>query len=60
VEATAPVEAFPRERSLSPIVHLSSERMVQPVRQDSSFAEKQESHPALPLLVVRREVARCE
>jgi len=36
------------------LVHLSSDRTVEPVRQDSSFAEKQESHPAL-LLVVRRE-----
>jgi hypothetical protein len=32
-------------------VHLSSEREVEPVRQDSSFAEKQKSHPALPLIV---------
>ncbi len=33
------------------VVHLSSERTVEPVRQDSSFAEKQESHPALLLVV---------
>src|SRR5215207_8430283 len=33
------------------VVHLSSERAVEPVRQDSSFSEKQESHPALLLVV---------
>jgi hypothetical protein len=34
-----------------PIVHLSSERMLEPVRRHSSFAEKQESHDALLFLV---------
>jgi hypothetical protein len=34
-------------RRLPVLVHPSSERTVEPVRQDSSFAEKQESHPAL-------------
>jgi len=33
------------------VVHLSSERTLEPVRQDSSFAEKQESHPALLVVV---------
>jgi hypothetical protein len=33
-------------------VHLSSERTVEPVRQDSSFAEMQEPHSALLLVVV--------
>ena len=41
--------------SLLLLVHLSSERTVEPVRQDSSFAEKQEPHPAL-LPVVHLEV----
>jgi hypothetical protein len=31
-------------------VHLSSERTLEPVSHDSSFAEKQESHPALLLV----------
>jgi hypothetical protein len=43
----------PRGRSgLSRFVHLSSERTLEPVRKDCSFAEKQEPQPAL-LLVVR-------
>ena len=33
------------------VVYRSSERTVEPVRQDSSFAEKQEPHPALVLVV---------
>jgi hypothetical protein len=32
-------------------VHLSSERTLEPVRQDGSFAEKQQSHGALLFLV---------
>ena len=32
-------------------VHPSSERTLEPVRQDGSFAEKQQSHPALLFLV---------
>ena len=32
-------------------VHLSSQRMLVPVRQDGCFAEKQEPHPALLLIV---------
>jgi hypothetical protein len=32
-------------------VHLSSERLVEPVRQGSSFAEKQASHPTRLLVV---------
>jgi hypothetical protein len=35
-------------------VHPSSERLVEPVRQDSSFSEKQAPHPTR-LLVVQRE-----
>ena len=35
-------------------VHLNSERTLEPVRHDGSFAEKQESYPAL-LVVVRLE-----
>ena len=42
----------PRPRRLLSFVHLSSERTLEPVHQDSSFAAKQESHAAL-LLVVR-------
>jgi hypothetical protein len=38
----------------APVRPLSSERALEPVRQDSSVAEKQESRPAL-LLVVRSE-----
>ena len=38
-------------RSLLGFVHLSSERRAERVRQDSSFAEKQESRPALPPIV---------
>jgi hypothetical protein len=37
-------------------VQLSSERTLEPVRQDSSLAEKQESDPAL-LVVVRADCA---
>jgi hypothetical protein len=33
------------------VVHLGSARTVEPVRQDSSFAEKQKSHPALQFVV---------
>jgi hypothetical protein len=40
-----------RESGLLLFVHPSSERTVEPVRQDSSFAEKQEPHPALVLVV---------
>jgi hypothetical protein len=36
------------------VVHLGSERRVELVPQDSSFAEKQQSHPAR-LLVIRSE-----
>jgi hypothetical protein len=49
--------AIARLRSCGPraalllIVHTGSDRTVEPVRQDSSFAEKQESHPALLLVV---------
>ena len=32
------------------LVHLNSERTVEPVRQDGSFAEKQQSHRALLFL----------
>ena len=38
-------------RPLLRFVQLSSERTLEPVRQDSSFAEKQESHPALLVVV---------
>ena len=38
-------------RSLLRFVHLSSERTPEPVCQDSPFAEKQESHPALLFVV---------
>jgi hypothetical protein len=42
------------------LVHLSSERAVEPVRRDSPFAEKQESHLALLLVVPsRRLIAVC-
>src|SRR4051794_3297675 len=51
-EAVAPRQP-PPATALLRVVHLSSERTVEPVRQDSSFAEKQESHPAR-LLIVRR------
>jgi hypothetical protein len=33
------------------VVHLSSEPTVEPVREVSSLAEKQESHAAIPLIV---------
>jgi hypothetical protein len=39
-----------RAARLLRFVHPSSERKVKPVRQDSSFAEKQEPHPALVLV----------
>ena len=45
-------------RALSRFVHRSSERTVEPVRQDSSFAEKQESHPARLLIVRSGRLAR--
>jgi hypothetical protein len=41
-------------------VHLSSERTLEPVRKDCSFAEKQESQPALMLVVHRRRVVVTE
>jgi hypothetical protein len=41
------------------VVQLSSERTLEPVRHDSSFAEKQESHTAL-LVVVHRERVRID
>jgi hypothetical protein len=37
--------------SLLAFVHLSSQRTLEPVRQDGCFAEKQEPHPALLLIV---------
>ena len=43
-------------RPLLRFVRLSSERTLEPVRQDCSFAKKRQSHPAL-LLVVRRGVS---
>ena len=62
-EAAAIARALPRQLAqlriaiapgpaprLLVVVHLSSERTLEPVRQDSSFAEKQKSHP--PLLPV--------
>jgi hypothetical protein len=39
-------------------VHLSSERMLEPVRRDSFFAEKRESHPARLLIVQLESVGR--
>jgi hypothetical protein len=46
--------ATPATRGSRPVlfVHLSSERTLEPVRQDSSFAEKHESHTALLLVVL--------
>jgi AAA ATPase domain len=38
-------------RRLLVFVHLSSERTLEPARRHSSFAEKQQSHPALLILV---------
>ena len=37
------------------VVHLNSERTLEPVRQDCSFAEKQQSHRALLFLVCMKE-----
>jgi hypothetical protein len=57
---TEPATAVAGDRSdpLLLLVQLSSERTVEPVRQDSSFAEKQESHPALLLLVLSGRLRR--
>jgi hypothetical protein len=38
--------------ALPVVVHLSSQRTLVPVRQDGCFAEKQEPHPALLLIVL--------
>src|SRR4051794_291248 len=59
VPHTAAQDDFRNSRTVGPqqaarvakVVHLSSERTLAPVHQDSSFAEKQESHPALLLVV---------
>jgi hypothetical protein len=42
---------LPGWSSLLRFVHPSSERLVEPVRQDNSFAEKQEPQPARLLVV---------
>jgi hypothetical protein len=48
-----------RAARLLRFVHLSSQGTVEPVRQDGCFAEKQEPHPAL-VLIVRDERLTCE
>jgi hypothetical protein len=50
--------AVPSSRpALLDFVHLSSQRTLVPVRQDGCFAEKQEPHPALLLIVLGERVA---
>jgi hypothetical protein len=49
-DIAAVAESADWQRLLLP-VHLNSERTVEPVRQDGSFAEKQQSHRALLFLV---------
>jgi hypothetical protein len=51
IKGAADLRPASRVGPLLAFVHLSSERTLEPVHQDSSFAEKQESHPALLLVV---------
>src|SRR3954454_6459424 len=48
---TSTGRSIPDSETLPLFVHPSSERLIEPVRQDSSFAEKQESHPTRLLVV---------
>ena len=54
VERSSQQVRAPRVGPLLRFVQLSSERTLEPLRQDSSFAEKQESHPALLVVVPSR------
>jgi hypothetical protein len=57
LDAAAQLGAVRLLAALPLIVQLSSERTLESVRQDSAFAEKQDSHPAL-LVVVPSERER--
>jgi hypothetical protein len=57
-ETPAPDEQRERRSRRLLLVHLSSQRTLVPVRQDGCFAEKQEPHPALLLIVRRERLAR--
>jgi len=54
LNATADAESLVAPAPLSRFVHLSNERTLERMRQDSSFAKKQKSHRA-PMLVVHPE-----
>jgi hypothetical protein len=45
------MQRLPPEWEPPLVVHLSSQRTLVPVRQNGCFAEKQEPHPALLLIV---------